>query len=182
MTSDDTSGSGPSFEFTGAYPEPSGDGAPAMQNASDDRDHGLVAGSVHKAAKGDPMRRPLFLSQISAGFPSPADDYIETTLDLNEELIANETSTFFLTVSGTSMTQVGIHDGDTIIVDRSIEPTGGDVVVAALDGALTVKRYEVRSGQPMLVPESADHDPIPIEEGQSFVVWGVVTKSIHDIS
>lgn len=107
---------------------------------------------------------------------------METTLDLNEEFISNETATFFLKVAGTSMTGIGIHDGDTIIVDRSIEPTNGDVVVAALDGELTVKRYEVYDGQPVLVPESADHDPIPIEEGQSFVVWGVVTRSIHDVS
>ncbi len=80
------------------------------------------------------------------------------------------------------MTGIGIHDGDTIIVDRSIEPTNGDVVVAALDGGLTVKRYEICSGQPVLVPESDNHDPIPIKEGQSFVVWGVVTRSIHDVS
>ena len=189
----------PSFEFTGACPEPSGDGAPPEDRPTSERaagasrepslsrstaasNHALVAGSVHKATKGESAPRPLFLSHVEAGFPSPADDYIETTLDLNEELVGDSTATFFLQVSGTSMTQIGIHDGDTIIVDRSIEPTDGDVVVAALDGELTVKRYEVRHGQPTLVPESADHAPIPIEEGQSFVVWGVVTKSIHDIS
>jgi len=171
------------FEFTGAYPEQSGDGAPAENRFSPHgAEHALVAGSVYKAERSEKLRRPLFLSRIEAGFPSPADDYVETTLDLNEELISNGTATFFLTVSGTSMREIGIHGGDTIIVDRSIEPTGGDVVVAALDGFLTVKRYEVRSGHPMLVPESSRHDPIPIEEGQSFVVWGVVTKCIHDIS
>jgi DNA polymerase V len=170
-----------SSDFTGAGPNPSGDGAPASARTGSS-DHELVAETVFKAKRGEDLSRPLFLSRIAAGFPSPADDYIETTLDLNEEFITNETATFFLKVSGTSMTEIGIHDGDTIIVDRSIEPTSGDVVVAALDGELTVKRYEVYNGQPVLVPESDNHDPIPIEEGQSFVVWGVVTRSIHDVS
>ena len=170
-----------SFGYTGAYPERSGDGVPTSAHTVAS-EHELVVETIFKAERGEEHSLPLFLSRIEAGFPSPADDYVETTLDLNEELISNETATFFLKVSGTSMTDIGIHDGDTIIVDRSIEPTNGDVVVAALDGELTVKRYEVYKGQPALVPESADHDPIPIEEGQSFVVWGVVTRSIHDVS
>jgi DNA polymerase V len=174
-----------SFEFENAFPESFGDGAPPRSNTSSSNqegDHQLVAGAVFKAQKGEATSRPLYLCRVEAGFPSPADDYVETTLDLNEVLVGDETSTFFVRVAGTSMTDIGIHDGDTIIVDRSIEPSDGDVVVAALDGELTVKRYEVRSGRPLLIPESATHDPIPVEPGQSFVVWGVVTKAIHDIS
>jgi DNA polymerase V len=125
---------------------------------------------------------PLYLSSVQAGFPSPADDYVETTLDLNEALVDNETSTFFVRVSGSSMKDIGIHDGDIIVVDRSIEPESGSVVVAALDGELTVKRYRVRDGQPILFPENPNCAPIPIEEGQSLVVWGVVTRAIREIS
>jgi len=110
-----------STDFTGARPEHSGDGAPTSARTGSS-DHELVAETVFRAKRGEDLSRPLFLSRIAAGFPSPADDYIETTLDLNDELISNETATFFLKVSGTSMTGIGIHDGDTIIVDRSSRP------------------------------------------------------------
>ncbi len=158
------------------------DDAPGPDRDGPSPHHALIVRSAWKARRETAAARPLYLSRVEAGFPSPADDYVETTLDLNETLIENEASTFFVRVSGRSMTDVGIHDGDTIVVDRSLEPTDGDVVVAALDGELTVKRYRVRSGQPLLVPESEGHDPIPVEPGQSFVVWGVVTRSIHEIS
>lgn len=167
------------YDPLGAVPVSLGDGSPP---GDDSPAHALVVRSAWKARAGVPAARPLYLSRVEAGFPSPADDYVETTLDLNETLIDNEASTFFVRVSGHSMTDVGIHDGDTLVVDRSIEPTDGDVIVAALDGELTVKRYRVRSGQPLLMPESKEHDPIPVEPGQSFVVWGVVTRSIHKIS
>ena len=175
---------------------PSGDGAPPGADTSNDstsaastsRDTaqgsgpGLSADTVWKAAREKEAECPLFLSSVQAGFPSPADDYVETTLDLNEALHENETSTFFVRVSGRSMKDIGIRDGDIIVVDRSIKPEEGSVVVAALDGELTVKRYSVRNGQPVLLPENPDCAPIPIEEGQSFVVWGVVTQSIREIS
>ncbi|WP_233993538.1 LexA family protein [Salinibacter altiplanensis] len=119
---------------------------------------------------------------MPAGFPSPADDYIETSLDLGERLIQNEEATFYVRVSGGSMKGVGIHDGDVLVVDRSVEPTEGDVVIAALGGELTVKRYEVRSGQPYLIPEAEGYDPIPIREGQELVVWGVAQHVVHEIS
>jgi DNA polymerase V len=170
----------------------SGDGAPSHLNPGSAGCLGLTADTAWKADTETDAQCPLFLSSVQAGFPSPAGDYVEATLDLNEALIDNETvdnetvdnetSTFFVRVSGDSMKEIGIHDGDIIVVDRSVEPSGGDVVVAALDGELTGKRYRMRNGQPLLMPENASCDPIPIEEGQSLVVWGVVTRAIREIS
>jgi DNA polymerase V len=129
-----------------------------------------------------PCRFPLFLSRVPAGFPSPADDYVEASLDLSEHLIRNEEATFFVRVAGDSMTEAGIHDGDILVVDRSVEPEDGSVVVAALDTELTVKRYEVHAGRPYLMPESDTHDPIAIEPGQELIVWGVVRHVVHEVS
>lgn len=127
------------------------------------------------------MRRPLFLSSVPAGFPSPADDYVEASLDLNEALVRNEEATFFVRVAGDSMTDAGIRDGDVLVVDRSVEPEDGSVVVAALDGDLTVKRYEVHGRRPHLMPESDGYDPIPIEPGQELIVWGVVRHVVREV-
>ena len=137
---------------------------------------------VYRARPG--RRRPLaiFLSRVPAGFPSPADDYVEQTLDLNEHLIRRETATFFVRVAGHSMTDAGIHDGDILVVDRAEEPSDGSIVVAALDGDLTVKRYREGADHPSLVPESDTHTPIPVREGQDLVVWGVVRHVIHEVS
>lgn len=165
---------------------PSGDGAPAHSGSGLDSGSAgrprLTADTAWKADTETDIECPLFLSSVQAGFPSPAGDYVETTLDLNKALVDNEPSTFFVRVSGDSMKEIGIHDGDIIVVDRPVEPSGGDVVVAALDGELTGKRYRMRGGQPLLMPENASCDPIPIEEGQSLVVWGVVTRAIREIS
>lgn len=161
---------------------PSGDGAPADLDSTPNDPPALTAETVWEAGSATEAECPLYLSSVQAGFPSPADDYVETTLDLNEALVDNETSTFFVRVSGHSMKDIGIRDGDIIVVDRSIEPEEGSVVVAALDGELTVKRYRTRNGQPILMPENPSCDPIAIEEGQSLVVWGVVTRAIREIS
>jgi DNA polymerase V len=154
----------------------------SSDSAGDRSGHALVASAVRRARRGPSRARPLFLSRVSAGFPSPADDFVEATLDLNEHLVRREASTFFVRVSGSSMTGVGIHDEDVLVVDRAVEPEDGSVVVAALDGELTVKRYCVRKGRPCLVPESEAHDPIPIEPGQELIVWGVVQHVIHEVS
>lgn len=134
-------------------------------------------------ARGGPrLSRPLFLHTVPAGFPSPADDYVEKRLDINEALVNDEESTFFVRVADNSMIGAGIHDGDILIVDRSVEPAEGDVVIAVLGGELTVKRYEVRSGKPYLVPEAEGHGPIPVREGQELRVWGVAQHVIHEVS
>lgn len=142
----------------------------------------LVATDIWKTSPREGPASPLYQSRVPAGFPSPADDYVETSLDLGEHLVTNEEATFFVRVSGNSMTGVGIHNGDILVVDRSVEPQDGSVVVAALDGELTVKRYQLRSGYPYLIPESEGYDPIPIHDGQELIVWGVVQHVIHEVS
>jgi DNA polymerase V len=122
---------------------------------------------------------PVFLGRLHAGFPSPADDYIEGKLDLNRHLIKHPAATFFVRVSGDSMTGAGIHSGDLLIVDRSLEAIDGNVIVAALDGDLTVKRFRKRNGALSLLPENQNYQPIEITEQQTFEIWGVVTNVIH---
>lgn len=126
-------------------------------------------------------RLPVFLGRLPAGFPSPADDYIEGKLDLNRHLIKHPAATFFVRVTGHSMTGAGIHSGDLLIVDRSIEPTDGHVVVAVLDGELTVKRLQRGQGVTRLLAENPIYRPIEITEQQTIEIWGVVTNVIHPL-
>ena len=127
------------------------------------------------------LARPLFLSRVPAGFPSPADDYVEGALDLNEHLIAHREATFFVRVKGHSMTGAGIRDGDLLVVDRALEAASGDIVVAVVDGELTVKRLWRRAGRVRLLAEHPGFAPIEFREGQELTVWGVVTSVIHRI-
>lgn len=123
---------------------------------------------------------PLYASKVRAGFPSPADDYIEAHLDLNNHLIKHPSATFFVIASGESMTEAGIHTGDLLIVDRSIEPTHGKIVIAALDGELTVKRLWRENHTLRLLPAHQDYPPIEITDEKHLVIWGVVTHIIHE--
>lgn len=125
--------------------------------------------------------RPLFLSRVKAGFPSPADDYIEGKLDLNEHLIKHKAATFFVRVSGTSMEGAGIYDGDLLIVDRALEPKHKSVVVAVVNGEFTVKRIKKDKGRVWLMPENAKFQPMELIEGTECEVWGVVTNVIHKL-
>ena len=122
---------------------------------------------------------PLFASRIPAGFPSPADDYVEARLDLNELLIQRQEATYFLRVKGDSMQGAGIHPGDLIVVDRSIEAQDGSVVVAEVDGALTIKRLRLGNGAPELHPDNPAYPVIRFKEGQELRIWGVVTGSFR---
>lgn len=124
---------------------------------------------------------PLFSNRIAAGFPSPADDYIENRLDLNQLLIRNPAATFFLKVKGHSMKNAGIFDGDTIVVDRSLDIRHHHIVVAAVDGELTVKRLSMEQGRTRLVAENPEFPDIELKEGQELVIWGVVTNVIHPV-
>jgi len=119
---------------------------------------------------------PLFLSKVPAGFPSPADDFMEHTLDLNEHLIQHPSATFFCRVSGQSMTGLGIFDGDLLIIDRAITAKDGDVVLAAVNGELTCKRLDAANRQ--LCAANPDYPPIAIGESMDLVIEGVVTHSI----
>lgn len=123
--------------------------------------------------------RPLFLSRVPAGFPSPAEDYVEGTLDLNEHLIVHKEATFFVRVRGDSMAGAGIRSGDLLVVDRAREAQDGDIVIAVIDGELTVKRLHMRAGRISLAPENPCYRPIELKDGQELTVWGVVTSCIH---
>lgn len=126
-----------------------------------------------------PFARPLALCSVSAGFTSPAQDYIDGPLDLNEHLIHNKTATFFFRAAGESMRGESINDGDLLVVDRSISPKHGHIVVATVDGDFTVKKLYRRKGVVELRPANPDFEPIRLNEGEELLVWGVVTSAVH---
>ena len=126
-------------------------------------------------------RLPFFGERISAGFPSPAQNEEEETLDLNELLIKHPSATFFLRVSGNSMIKAGIHHNDILVVDRSIEPVHGKIVIASLNGELTVKRLSRIGARVQLVAENDAYAPIDITEELDLRIWGVVTSVIHSV-
>lgn len=128
-----------------------------------------------------PQKLPLFIARVSAGFPSPADDHIDKNLDLNEFLIKHPAATFFVRVAGNSMINAGIRNGDLLIVDKALEPADNKIVVAALNGELTVKRIRKIKGKLFLAPENQDYQPIEIEPESQFEVWGVVTHVIQTL-
>lgn len=133
---------------------------------------------VQVPAKSSEVLLPLYSHKVIAGFPSPADDYVEMTLDLNEKLVRNKAATFLLTVQGDSMKKIGIKDGDILVVDKSLTPSDGKIVIAAVDGELTVKRLSIKSTGTWLVPENDHYPPILIREESDVVIWGVVTSTI----
>ncbi len=137
--------------------------------------------AIFRVETGSKVVRPLFLSDVSAGFPSPADDYIERNLDLNEHLIQNPAATFFVRVSGDSMIGAGINHGDILIVDRSFEPATGKIIIAIFNGELTVKRLIKTADSCKLIAENPAYDSIEVAEGADFEVWGVVTFAIHQV-
>jgi DNA polymerase V len=124
---------------------------------------------------------PLYLSPVAAGFPSPASDYIETKLDLNDYLVKHPAATFFVRVSGNSMKKAGIFNEDILIVDKSLTPQQNSIIVAQINGEFTVKRYRKEKGKIILYPENEQYSPMPITEGMEFEVWGVVTNVIHRV-
>ena len=145
-------------------------------------DFGAFNGQILLPVKQMPTQlTPMYSHSISAGFPSPADDYIEDRLDLNALLVNNKAATFFLRVKGDSMLNAGIHHGDIIVVDRSIQPVHRAIVVAVVDGELTVKRLISRGGITELHAENPRYLPIRLQEGQELTIWGVVTSSIHQL-
>ena len=122
---------------------------------------------------------PLYSSRIQAGFPSPADDHLEDTLDLNEHLVQHPAATFLVHVQGDSMIGAGIYDGDLLIIDRALKATFGSIVVAVVDGDLTVKRLHQDADGVWLMPENPNYKPLPIREGMDLVIWGVVAHSVR---
>ena len=133
------------------------------------------------------LRLPLVGGRVEAGFPSPADDFIERSLDLNDQLVVNPIATFFVRASGLSMDGAGIHDGDLLVVDRSLTPASGNIVVAVVDGGLTVKRLSKHGMEASLIPEPCEADQgtyksIEITIETDATIWGVVTWSMHRLA
>ena len=128
-----------------------------------------------------PLRLPLAGASVAAGFPSPADDYIEVGLDLNELLIRHPSSTFFLRVSGDSMLDAGIQHGDLLVVDRSLDARPGQVVVAVLDGAFTLKRLARHQGRLRLEAANSAYPPLELHQCGDVQIWGVAIHVIHSL-
>jgi DNA polymerase V len=139
----------------------------------------VVPEKIYGADQSTERSQPLAMGTISAGFPSPADDYMEGSLDLNQHLIHHPAATFFVRVSGDSMIGAGVHPGDLLIVDRALAPADGCVVIAVIDGELTVKRMRREGDALLLVPDNDHYEPIHVSKEMSFEVWGVVTHVIH---
>ena len=143
--------------------------------------HRLSANLLFPARTPLPLDLPLFSGKVAAGFPSPADDYVEKTLDLNELLVQKPAATFFVRAQGESMLGAGIHPNDILVVDRSIEPVPGKIVICALNGELTVKRLERENEQWQLKAENPVYADIVIHDELELVIWGLVTTVIHPV-
>lgn len=129
-----------------------------------------------------PLLVPSPATAVPAGFPSPAQDYQASTIDLNDVLIKDRAATYLLRVTGSSMIDAGIADGDEILVDRSLTPAEGSIVVAAIDGEFTIKRFHIdQAGQGWLMPENPAYSPIPIPPESDFIIFGVVTRCLHRV-
>ena len=122
---------------------------------------------------------PIFTSRVQAGFPSPADDYLEDKLDLNKHLIQHKEATFFVRAQGDSMLGAGIHSGDILVVDKSLKAISGKIVIAVVDGDFTVKRLQKYGGKITLKAENDAFDDIKITGDNELIIWGVVTSVIH---
>jgi DNA polymerase V len=134
----------------------------------------------HLPAPATPLRRPLLAWPVKAGFPSSADDYLEEQIDLNEHLIRHPAATFFVRVSGDSMTGAGIQDGDLLIVDKAAEVTSGCIVVARVHDEFTLKRVRKEGSRVFLVPENDRYPTLEITDGTYFEIWGRVTGSVRE--
>ncbi len=117
----------------------------------------------------------------ASGFGAAADDYMERGIDLNEQLIRNKPATFFMKMNGSSMINAGIFDGDILIVDRSVKPVNGKIVIAVIDGEMLIRRYERTINKLRLIPETPKLSPIEVSEFSDFKIWGVVMHLIRSI-
>ncbi|MFZ9470047.1 MAG: LexA family protein [Rickettsiales bacterium] len=124
---------------------------------------------------------PLYNCAVRAGFPSPADDYVVEDIDLNKYLIKHPTATFLVRVAGDSMIDVGINPDDILVVDRSLEVKNGDIIIASINGELTVKKLSKTKQGIFLMPANKKYQPIPIYDFNENVIWGVVTNVIHKL-
>ena len=116
---------------------------------------------------------------VSAGFPSPAEEYMDLSLDLNKGLITNPNSTFYARVKGNSMTDAGINNGDIIVIDKSLEPVDGKKAVCYVDGEFTIKTINIKKNELWLMPANPEYKAIKINPENEFIIWGIVTFVIH---
>jgi DNA polymerase V len=140
----------------------------------------ITSWKLRQAASHIELKLPLFAGRVSAGFPSPADDFLESALDLNQHLIQHPAATFFVRTSGDSMTGAGIHNNDILVVDRSLEAKSGSIVIAVVNGELTVKRLYKNGNIMTLKAENPHYPDLEITEEMAFQIWGVVTSVIHE--
>jgi len=134
--------------------------------------------TLYNASVSCEVEIPLVFSKVSAGFPSPADDFLDLNIDLNNHLIKNPSSTFYGKVRGNSMIDVGIHDGDLLIIDKSLEPRNNKIAVCFIDGEFTVKRIKIEKDTVWLIAENKDYPPIKVTKDNEFIIWGIVINSI----
>ncbi len=127
------------------------------------------------------IKLPLYTNKISAGFPSPAEDYIDKKLDLNEFVIKHPAATFFVRANGDSMEGAGIFQNDLLIVDKSLDAKNNDIIIASLDGELTVKRFSKHKNKYYLLAANEKYPPIEVNGDREFEVWGVVTYVLHSL-
>ena len=129
------------------------------------------------------QKKSLYLAQekISAGFPSPADDFKELRISIDQEVVRNEEATFYARVSGESMQGAGLDDGDLLVIDRSIEPKNGKIAVCCIDGEFTVKRLKVVEDGVFLIPENPKYQPIKVTEENELIIWGIVTYVVKKV-
>jgi DNA polymerase V len=140
----------------------------------------FVSDRVFSVQQFAPLFLPLILSRVAAGFPSPAEDYIESSIDLNRELIRHPFATFYVRASGDSMIDAGIRPNATLIVDRAIETKSGDIVIARIGDEMCVKELFIDdTGKVLLVPKNANYKPIEISEDMDFEIWGKVIVSFN---
>lgn len=141
-----------------------------------------LLGDVCRYVQSGGHKIPMYASRIPAGLPTPLEDHLEDTIDLNELMVKDPASTFLVRVTGDSMLDAGIKENDVLVVDTAKHPEHKDIVIVSLNGELTVKRLFRQNGHIMLVPENPNYDPILIKEGEELKVHGVVTFIIHPTS
>ena len=142
---------------------------------------GIKIKEIYKVDPSQGQALPFFVASVSAGFPSPAEDYIEKKLDLNALLVKHPAATFFVRVEGNSMEGANIFSGDILIVDKSLKPKNNNIVVAVINGEFTVKRIHLQEGKLFLMPENNRFPPLEVKEEMDFQVWGVVAHVIHAV-
>ncbi len=134
---------------------------------------------IYKASEQSKLSINLYSSPIEAGFPSPADDHLDISLDLNKYLIKHPASTFYIYVKGDSMIDDGIYSGDIMIVDKSLNPKSNDIIIAVINGDFTVKKLYKKNNKLFLIPANKKYRLISITDEMDFEIWGVVTHTIH---